>query len=152
MFFILSFFVFCSFMYLRSVSKSNKRPRGPSRRSFGLWHWDPRTRDGCHTKQTSHRLNCLLFKGLGYFFGNLFVLFWDFFLFFACVFHWFSFIFLTCPLFSIVFPWFSLFFHWFYLFFHCFACISSLFHRFASFRYVFIGLIAFSSFLCVFLL
>ena len=81
---------------------------------------------------------------------------------FPCVFHWFSFIFLTCPLFFIVFPLvllnfpnfplFSIGFPWFSLFFHCFACISSLFHRFASFRYVFIGLIAFSSFLCAFLL
>ena len=108
-------------------------------------------------------------------FSGIFFVFWDFFLFsglasfslrfplvflhfpyfcplfsidfpcFSLVFHWFYFNFLIFPLFSIGFPWFS-------LFFHCFACISSLFHCFASFRYVFIGLIAFSSFLCVFLL
>ena len=78
------------------------------------------------------------------------------------VFHRFSLFFIGFPLVLLQFPHFSVVFHrfssvflgfpWFSLFFHCFACISSLFHCFASFRYVFIGLIAFSSFLCVFLL
>ena len=73
------------------------------------------------------------------------------------VFHRFSLFFIGFPLVLLQFPHFSVVFHRFSLvflgfpcFFHCFACISSLFHCFASFRCVFIGLIAFSSFLCVF--